>query len=231
MKNAFLFLLLFTIGTTYAQTSCHPIKAYLFDNDTQKEIEYKDVKLFVKSIPNDSSFTVDGRVCCLPSGKYTISAEARCYMRYSAAKELEIYNPNDTIELIFEMQQIMHCGMVRFPDVFFETKQCVLNDTSKKIIDTLITILQDNPTLVFELTGSTDSRGSAKNNMKLSQCYVNTVKKYMVSKGVNPKRIVVEAYGETNLVNRCADGVACTEEEHAQNRRVEFKIIRFDFKE
>lgn len=231
MKKVFLFLLLFTISTAYAQTTCHPIKVYLFDNDTQKEIEYKDVKLFVKSIPNDSSFTIDGRVCCLPSGKYTISAEARCYLRYSAAKELEIYNPNDTIELIFEMQQVIDCGMGRLPSVYFETKECVLSGIAAKYIDTMVVIMKDNPTLVMELSGNTDSRGSAKSNMKFSKCYVELVKNYMVSKGVNPKRILVEALGETELLSRCADGVACTEEEHAQNRRVDFRVIRYDFKE
>jgi len=45
-----------------------------------------------------------------------------------------------------------------------------------------------------------------------------------VQKGIDANRLTAKGYGETRLVNRCADGVKCTEKEHTQNRRSEFII-------
>jgi outer membrane protein OmpA-like peptidoglycan-associated protein len=48
-----------------------------------------------------------------------------------------------------------------------------------------------------------------------------------VSKGIARKRLVAKGYGENRLVNNCADGVSCTEEEHEQNRRTEIKVLKY----
>ncbi len=47
----------------------------------------------------------------------------------------------------------------------------------------------------------------------------------MISKGISAKRLKSIGYGETKLLNQCANGVTCSAEEHAKNRRAEFKII------
>ena len=47
----------------------------------------------------------------------------------------------------------------------------------------------------------------------------------MIDEGVDAKRIKAKGYGETRLLNKCKDGVKCSEEEHQLNRRSEFKII------
>jgi outer membrane protein OmpA-like peptidoglycan-associated protein len=47
----------------------------------------------------------------------------------------------------------------------------------------------------------------------------------MISKGIDAKRLKAIGYGETKLLNTCSNGVVCTPEEHAKNRRAEFKII------
>ena len=51
---------------------------------------------------------------------------------------------------------------------------------------------------------------------------------YIVTKGkINKNRISARGYGETLLVNKCANGVECSEEEHALNRRTEIKIMGY----
>jgi hypothetical protein len=47
----------------------------------------------------------------------------------------------------------------------------------------------------------------------------------VVSKGIKAERIIAKGYGENVLLNRCADGVECSEDEHQLNRRTEFKIL------
>ena len=71
----------------------------------------------------------------------------------------------------------------------------------------------------------TDSRGNDDYNMSLSQQRANSVVNYLVGKGISRSRLVAKGYGETRLVNRCANGVECSEADHKKNRRTEFRII------
>lgn len=76
-----------------------------------------------------------------------------------------------------------------------------------------------------EIASHTDSRGSAASNRSLSERRAQAVTNYLISKGINSSRIVSNGYGETRLVNRCADGVSCTEREHLSNRRTQFRVL------
>ena len=96
---------------------------------------------------------------------------------------------------------------------------------AQQSLDYLYNIMVKYPEMVIELSSHTDSRGSDAYNMTLSQKRADGAKAYLLSKGVAEKRVVAKGYGETQLVNRCANGVKCSDEEHLQNRRTEFKII------
>jgi len=95
------------------------------------------------------------------------------------------------------------------------------------ILDGLVTIMHENPTLVIELSSHTDCRGTDKYNIDLSQRRAQSAVNYLVSHGIARARMVAKGYGETRLVNRCKDGVPCTPAEHQQNRRTEFTVLSF----
>jgi len=102
-----------------------------------------------------------------------------------------------------------------------------LTEDAMKLIDTrLLPILKDNPEVMVEIASHTDSRGTAESNQVLSENRAQAVVTYLISKGINASRLVANGYGETRLLNRCSDGVSCTEREHLQNRRTEFRIIK-----
>ncbi|MEI7831560.1 MAG: OmpA family protein, partial [Prolixibacteraceae bacterium] len=65
-------------------------------------------------------------------------------------------------------------------------------------------------------------------NMKLSDQRAKSAAAYLYSKGIAKERIVGKGYGETLLLNKCSDGVPCTEAEHQVNRRTEFKILKME---
>jgi len=100
-----------------------------------------------------------------------------------------------------------------------------LDGKSSSELDRLIKDLIDNPTVDVEITAHTDSRGPAAYNLTLSQKRGNSVRDYLVTKGIDASRIKIEAFGETKLTNKCADGVPCTKAEHAANRRAEATIV------
>jgi outer membrane protein OmpA-like peptidoglycan-associated protein len=80
----------------------------------------------------------------------------------------------------------------------------------------------------IELRSHTDSRAKASYNLNLSDKRAKAVVRYLRMKGVAAKRMEAKGYGETELVNKCADGITCTEEEHQQNRRTEIKILELN---
>ena len=50
-------------------------------------------------------------------------------------------------------------------------------------------------------------------------------KNWIVRQGIDPSRIKAEGFGETELVNKCSNGVNCSEDDHQLNRRTEFVIV------
>ena len=113
--------------------------------------------------------------------------------------------------------------------ILFETNfkfdKSNLDGKSSSELDRLVKDLKEDPTVMVEIAGHTDSRGSAAYNLKLSERRGQSVKEYLIGKGIDASRINVVAYGETKLTNKCADGVPCTEAEHAANRRAEATIV------
>ncbi len=91
-------------------------------------------------------------------------------------------------------------------------------------LDKVARLFMDNPNLSFELSSHTDSRASETYNLVLSDARANSAVDYLIRKGVEASRLKAKGYGESRPVNRCVDGVECTEEEHQANRRTEFKV-------
>jgi outer membrane protein OmpA-like peptidoglycan-associated protein len=110
--------------------------------------------------------------------------------------------------------------------VYFDYDKWDVLPETKLLLNKAIAVLKSDPRFSIAIAAHTDSRGEAKYNLALSEKRAAAAKEYMVSKGVNSDQISAKGYGEAKLLNRCKDGVNCTEEEHAQNRRMEFTIKR-----
>ncbi len=110
--------------------------------------------------------------------------------------------------------------------VYYDYGKYKILPEAANILDKVVNIMENDPQLIIELSSHTDSRSSAEFNLKLSQQRADAAVEYIKSKGVAKNRITGKGYGESRLINKCADGVECTEEEHAKNRRTEFKVSR-----
>ena len=76
--------------------------------------------------------------------------------------------------------------------------------------------------MVIELSSHTDSRGTTPYNKDLSQKRAQSAKNWIVAKGIAEERIKAVGYGESKILNRCVNGVRCSDDEHRFNRRTEF---------
>lgn len=93
-------------------------------------------------------------------------------------------------------------------------------------LDSLVSMMVRYPGMRVELDAHTDSRASTAYNLTLSNRRAASAADYLISKGIGEERIIAIGYGESRLLNHCADGVECTEEEHQQNRRTEVRILQ-----
>jgi OmpA-OmpF porin, OOP family len=103
--------------------------------------------------------------------------------------------------------------------VFFDTNKATIKKVSFALLDDVSQALIDNPKIKVEIGGHTDSQGNDSFNLKLSQKRAESVRTYLIKKGVTSDRLAPKGYGENVPIadNRTSDG-------RAQNRRVEFVI-------
>ncbi|NJB35357.1 OmpA family protein [Croceivirga sp. JEA036] len=111
--------------------------------------------------------------------------------------------------------------------VYFNLNSSYLNSESKRTLDKLAVLLQENPSLVLEVSSYTDARGTDTYNQWLSERRVKRTTDYLLAQGVSKASLKTQAFGERQLTNECSDGVYCPESKHRENRRSEFKILEF----
>ncbi len=120
--------------------------------------------------------------------------------------------------------------LIDIKPIYFDLDKSVIRQDAATELDKMVTILLENPTIVIELGSHTDCRASAGYNMSLSDRRAKASAAYIISKGIDKKRIFWKGYGESKLINKCAcEGkteAPCSEEEHQLNRRTEFKIVK-----
>lgn len=115
-------------------------------------------------------------------------------------------------------------------NIFYDFDKWDILAESEIELNKLVKVLNENPSWKVELGSHTDSRGSDSYNETLSQKRSDSAVAYIVDKGIAQNRIIAKGYGESQLVNRCKNGVECSDDEHRQNRRTEFTILEMDRK-
>lgn len=127
----------------------------------------------------------------------------------------------------YEWRKI-ECSLLDFNllPIYYSLNSDVLTARSKAVIDEkLLKLMLKRPELRVEISSHTDSRSTDAFNLDLSQRRAKGVVDYLVSRGINRKRLEYRGFGETQLVNHCGNGVDCSEEQHAENRRTEFRVL------
>lgn len=109
-------------------------------------------------------------------------------------------------------------------NVFFDPKDFKITEQGKLILDKVYTVMITNPEIKIEIDGHTDSKGDATFNLQLSKKRAQSAVEYLTSKGIQKPRLTSMGYGEAKPVNDCSNGIKCTEDQHSENRRLEFIV-------
>ncbi|AUC83142.1 OmpA family protein [Lacinutrix sp. Bg11-31] len=135
------------------------------------------------------------------------------------------YDRNKSLFIDFEMC-VNPCGQaIKLDNIIFNLDKWDILPAARPDLDYVVKLMQDNPTISVEMSSHTDSRGSNPYNQTLSQKRAESTINYLMTKGISRARLIARGAGETELLNQCADGATCAENEHTINRRTEFKVI------
>lgn len=210
------------------------------DIDTKEAIANATITLYDKNFKELESIKTDAE------GKYSLSLD--CNKTYTLAASAINYNTEDhivntanyleaptleanklltrkSVEEIAKEEGTDIGDEATIQPVYFGFDKSDITPNEARKLDELTTILKNNETLHVELSSYTDSRGSRAYNLKLSERRAQASLNYLVNQGIDRDRIKAKGYGESRMVNKCVDGVECSEAAHEKNRRTEFAFV------
>ncbi len=179
----------------------------------------------------------------LPSKKYRVLGEKEGYFNLSEDFETGKKAEQKKINFGFEIDEIVTSesgtGSGQPKDgsetaaktyeigeeVFYDYDKSEVRRDAEPLLNEVVKMMKDNPKLSIEIQSHSDSRGSDAYNIALSNRRAQVVVNYLASKGIDKKRLKSKGFGESQPVNKCVDGVECTEVEHQKNRRTEFIVL------
>lgn len=169
------------------------------------------------------------------SGEYTFEVE--CNKTYTVVgnkpdykedKETVITSDDNekenTADLILE--PLIIDNQIVINPIFFDYDKSNIRTDAQYELENIVDVMRKHPVMIIKIESHTDSRGGDNYNLKLSDRRAKSTRDYIISRGVDANRIESAiGYGETQLLNKCANKVKCSEEEHQLNRRSYFYII------
>ncbi|MEM1321116.1 MAG: OmpA family protein [Bacteroidota bacterium] len=180
---------------------------------------------FMKSTSSGS----DGKFVFQLSNRatYKLYAKKESFLSQVVDVDANSYDRSKSVFVRLEVcAEEVKCGeAVRLNNILYDSNKSYIREDAKPDLNKVVQFLKDNKDAKIELSSHTDSRGRASYNLTLSNRRAKAATDYIVAQGIAAARVLGKGYGETKLVNSCADGVRCSEAEHQANRRTEFKVI------
>jgi outer membrane protein OmpA-like peptidoglycan-associated protein/tetratricopeptide (TPR) repeat protein len=159
---------------------------------------------------------------------YNLSGNKVGFFSTSKSKtEFKTTNRDRKIFKELKLLKLKEGGIIALEGIFYDLGKFNIRPDAARVLDYLVQVMEENPGMRIELGSHTDSRGSDADNLVLSDKRAQAAAEYIISKGIAADRITGKGYGETQLKNRCSNGVKCSEAEHQINRRTEIKILDY----
>lgn len=112
--------------------------------------------------------------------------------------------------------------------IYFDLDKSNIRPDAALDLAKIIEVMKQYPTMKVAIRSHTDSRQTHRYNELLSDRRAKSTLEFMVNNGIDRKLLTAKGFGETELINKCADGVECSEAEHQMNRRSEFIVLKMN---
>jgi outer membrane protein OmpA-like peptidoglycan-associated protein len=158
-------------------------------------------------------------------GNYTVAVTAPGYL--TRGKDVQV-GANAKIELQFVLKPEPKEKLVKLREdkieiqqkVYFDTGKATILPRSYNLLDQVVSIIIENPSIRIQVEGHTDDVGSAEANLELSQQRAEAVKAYLVEQGISPDRLIAKGFGQSRSILPNTNS-----RNRSYNRRVEFKRL------
>jgi outer membrane protein OmpA-like peptidoglycan-associated protein len=158
-----------------------------------------------------------------PETDYRVRAEKDGFFKQSARISTK-GKPSSAITTDLRLFPLKVDQVVRLDNIFYDYNKSNIRPDAAFELDKLVATLQENPTVKVELSSHSDCRGNDAYNLSLSERRAKSAVDYVISKGIAKDRLKSKGYGETKPTEACKCE-QCTEEQHQNNRRTEFKVL------
>lgn len=212
------------------------IKVDVLEEDTNNRIAGAKVELFDENMNKleEAFLKPDGTVDfkkLKPTTNYFVRVSKEGYD--SQEKMITTDNSAKPMEFVFKMkktEQLFTVGSdlaktFKISNIYFDLNKWNINDKAAIDLAKVVEVMKDNPNIKVSIRSHTDCRQTHKYNQLLSERRAKSAMEWIIKNGIASDRLMSKGYGETQLINKCKDGVDCTEAEHQENRRIEFIVI------
>ncbi|MCF8379247.1 MAG: OmpA family protein [Bacteroidales bacterium] len=183
----------------------------------------KEIIAVTKPDENTGEYNFD-----VTAGDYEIRVESVGYdtLKESISLGDQQRAHNINVESTLTSEQVSSGEYVISKNILFDFDKSELSEESKFELEKLYLLMDDNPEMMLELTGHTDSKGSAEYNLRLSNRRNQSIIDYLVSRGISKERFISKSAGETNniAINENPDGTD-NPEGRKFNRQVELNLL------
>ncbi|WP_154647990.1 OmpA family protein [Pedobacter arcticus] len=193
------------------------VRVFLVDKDTglEKSLVSDENGAFKFELAPETDYLVRGDL-----DKYFNRQQGQITTK--GATESTVYNVK------FEVEKGEEAYLVRLNNIYYDFNKFNIRKDAEADLQKVLNFMKTTPNVNIELRSHTDARGKATYNMELSKKRAISAENYLLKAGADKERLTANGYGETQLLNKCADGVKCTAAEHQLNRRTEFKVVKVD---
>ena len=219
---------------------------YLYENECKKNISgtIVDIK-FGKTIANANIKLINLEENLVyetlsdQRGNYLFK-NVSCDLNFVVTASKSDYKPDkkslntkdknkDVIKVDLKLKPLIIGNKIVINPIYFDFNDYKIREDAQYELEDIVTVMKNNPQFIIKIEAHTDSRGNDAYNKKLSDRRAKSTRDYIVSRGIDKKRIESAiGYGEEKLLNDCTNERInkCSEEEHQVNRRSYFIITK-----
>ena len=205
-------------------TAC--LRGYVLDEESKEKLADATVKVLdkdgniIKKVTTDAAGKYEA--CDIPFGSYDITANRKGYMFKLDNFDIDESHVDTGLDKDMELKKFVVGMKIALENIYYDVAKATLRPESVAELERLVQIMNENPTLVIEIGGHTDSDGSSSYNQRLSQDRSQSVVDYLLEAGIPTDRMEAKGYGEESPI-----APNDTKENKQLNRRTELLVLDF----